>query len=215
MNERRASSSAAAHGFTLVELLVVMLIIGLGIAIVALSVDDNRGQQLLTDARRFANAAAAVADGAVFDPQPWGAQIYRDGAAGEQRIGWRWLHFGDKGWQPQTPPDLEAGGEFGAGVEAVLIVDGEQQPIEALPAARSAPGLPSAKQKSETLKADAPKTAAQAEAMRLTQTTPDLWLAAGETVPFELQLRFEGGETVAIVRGDLLGRVSLEMPDAP
>ena len=119
MTTWRASSSSradAARGFTLMELLVVLLIIGLGIAVVALTVDDNRGQQLLSDARRIANAAAAVSDGAVFDPSPWGAQIYREERDGEEYIAWRWLHYGEKGWQLETPPDLDAGGEFGTGV---------------------------------------------------------------------------------------------------
>ena len=128
MSERCAVISRPG-GFTLVELMVVLLIIGLGIAIVSLTVDDNRGQQLLTDARRFANDAAAVADSAVFDPQPWGAQIYREQRDGEEIIAWRWLHFGDKGWALQAPPDLEAGGAFGRGIDAVLIVDGEERPM--------------------------------------------------------------------------------------
>ncbi len=194
MIDRRASSpSMAERGFTLVELLVVLLIIGLGIAVVALSVDDNRGQQLLTDARRFANETAAVADGAVFDPQPWGAQIYREGEKGEERIAWRWLHFGDKGWALQTPPDLEAGGEFGPGVEAVLLIDGEERLIAPLPKS-AASQTKNQRGKPEPI-------------------APDLWLASGEAVPFALQLRLGDGETVAVVRGDLLGRVSLEAPD--
>lgn len=186
---RRPASSPASSGFTLVELLVVLLIIGLGIALVTLSVDDNRGQQLLTDARHFANDAAAVADGAVFDPSPWGAQIYREQRDGEEHIAWRWLRFGDKGWQLETPPDLDAGGEFGRGVDGVLLVDGTEREIAPLPKA-------------------------SVERRKQEPSTPDIWLAAGEAVPFELQLRFDDGDTIATVRSDLLGRVTLEAADA-
>jgi general secretion pathway protein H len=174
------------RGFTLVELLVVLLIVGLGIAVVTLTLGDNRSQQLVVDARRFANEMAGTIDGAVFDPQPWGVQIYRDGDSDDERIAWRWLHFGDKGWQLETPSALEAGGAFGRGVDAVLVVDGSEREIVPLP-----------------------KPAV--ERQRESPPKPDLWLASGEITPFELQLRLDGGDTVAVVRGDALGRIVLEL----
>ena len=68
----------------------------------------------------------------------------------------------------------------------MLIVDGEERLIEPLP-------KPAVARKKEQK-----------------QIAPDLWLASGEMTPFELQLRFGDGETVAVVRGDLLGRIELE-----
>lgn len=185
MNAGRARSPLA-RGFTLVELLVVLLIVGLGIAVVTLTVGDNRSQQLVVDARRFANEMAGTLDGAVFDPLPWGVQIYREGDSDNERITWRWLQFGDKGWQLQTPSELEAGGAFGAGVDAVLVVEGSEREIVPLP-------RPSVERRREA------------------PPLPDLWLASGEITPFELQLRLDGGDTVAVVRGDALGRIALEL----
>ena len=60
---------STAHGFTLVELMVVIAIIGFASAAVMLSIPDPRGR-LVDDADRFAARLAAVRDDAVVQAQP-------------------------------------------------------------------------------------------------------------------------------------------------
>lgn len=167
---------------------MVVLIVGLGIAVVSLNVGSNRSRQLLVEARALANDTAAVADAAVLDTAPWGLQFYREQAEGKTHIGYRWLRLG-AGWQPQVPPRLDAGGRFQRDVEAVLVVEGSEQPIEPLPpaSARPRPGAPQ----------------------------PHIWMApGGEITPFELRLSLPAEDAAVVVRGDALGRLELVSGDA-
>jgi len=221
----------AARGFTLVEIMVVVLIIGLGIGIVSLSIGGNRPLALRNEARQLANQLAMVTEETTLSGEAWGLQFYRenDRETGAEHISWRWLHYreptsmpsiedvdarrddkktpgnklpGNKlGWQPETPRDLEAGGQFSDTVTAVLEIEGKEVPIEALGDDKSK--TKSAASKSS--KADAEKSGPQ----------PDVWLApGGEMTPFALHLNFIGEQNGPIVRGDALGRIDVETQDA-
>lgn len=170
-------------GFSLLELLVVMLIIGMGIGFVTLMIGTNEPQRLRNSAREFANLTALVEEEAVLTREPWGLQIYRErNDDGEEMIAYRFLRFeGEQGWRTAAPPDAAAGGRFASSVVAVLEVEGAEQLIEPLP------------EKDEDIK-------------------PTVWLApGGEVTPFELRLRFKGDEHGPVVRSDALGRIELDL----
>ena len=122
-----------AAGFSLLELLVVVVIIGLGVAMVTLNIGDNSALLLRNAARELANQTALIAEEAELTNQPWGVQNYRDSVDGTERIAWRWLWFGPKGWQPDAPQDLPPGGHFAAEVSAELSVEGSAVEIGPLP----------------------------------------------------------------------------------
>lgn len=175
------------RGFSLLELLVVVVIIGLGVAIVGLAAGSHRPQELRTAAREFANLTALVAEEAVLTREPWGVQFYRvqndkNHEDGDQ-IAYRWLRFrGDKNsWEVGAPRELPEGGMFARGIVAQLDVEGSAQLIEPLAGDRP--------------------------------PAPTLWLApGGEVTPFFLHLHFAGDETGGIdVRADALGRIQLDL----
>ena len=88
------------RGFTLIEMLVVVLIIGVVMAFVSLSINPTgTADRLNTEARRLEALAGAAADDAVLYGREIGLDITRGG--------YRFLRLGDDGWQPlvgtQTP----------------------------------------------------------------------------------------------------------------
>ncbi|MFT3930037.1 MAG: prepilin-type N-terminal cleavage/methylation domain-containing protein [Spongiibacteraceae bacterium] len=214
------------RGFSLLELLVVVFIIGMGVAIVGVSLGDKKPQELRNNARDFANLTALVEEEAVLSRESWGVQIYRatpaDGTtqadAASEKIAYRFLRLTDRGWLPDHPRDIPAGGEFADGVIVELEVEGAQQLIEPLPKESTASNdLNNNDATDRKIKSDSkekkssdkmPKEKAQQG------NTPTIWLApGGEVTPFELRLHFLGDQHGPIVRSDALGRITAEIND--
>lgn len=197
-------SYANTAGFSLLELLVVVLIIGIGMAIVGIAVGNNKPQELRNNARDFANYTELVEEESVLSREPWGVQIYRVDASDEggEKIAYRFLRLTDNGWLPDHPRDIPASGEFADSVIAELEVEGAQQLIEPLPKDMGDEKTSSEKKRGD--KGDKKESA----------NTPTIWLApGGDVTPFELRLHFKGDEKGPIVRSDALGRIQLEIKD--
>jgi general secretion pathway protein H len=76
------------RGFTLVELMVVLVIIGLAASLVLLSLPE-RGGSLISEAERFAARAKAARDGAILDARPAVLAVGAGGyAIGAEQIAW-------------------------------------------------------------------------------------------------------------------------------
>ena len=176
-------------GFSLLELLVVVMIIGLGVSIIGFAVSNNKPQELRNNARDFANYTAQVEDEAILGREVWGVQIYRDidPKNGTERIAYRFMHRTDKGWLAEAPSDIPVTSYFADNVTALLSVEGAEVAIEPLPKESAA------KEKDKPIE-------------------PTIWLApGGEVTAFELQLHFVGDSAGPIVRSDALGRIELDV----
>lgn len=82
-------------GFTLIELMVVIVIIGLMTAAVVLTVPDQRGR-LLDDAERFAARVLAARDNAVLQSRPMSVWVSASGYGFAERRQGQWTQMNDK-----------------------------------------------------------------------------------------------------------------------
>lgn len=104
-------------GFTLLELMVVLTIIGFISAAVVLAIPDPRGR-VVEDADRFAARVAAARDEAVVTARPMGLWVSTSGYGFERRDGQAWVPFSEK---PFTDTDWKSG------TRALVGRDGRQQ----------------------------------------------------------------------------------------
>ena len=171
-------------GFSLLEVLLVMVLIALIASSAVFMIASNEPQKLRNSAREFANRTALVEEEAILSREPWGLQIYRArNEDGDEWVSYRYLRFrGEQGWQPAAPADMAVDGRFASSVIAILEIEGTEHLIEPLP------------QKDDI--------------------EPMIWLApGGEVTPFELRLRFKDDEekNSLVVRSDALGRIELDL----
>lgn len=85
----------AQNGFTLLELMVVLTIIGFVSAAVVLAIPDPRGR-VIEDADRFAARAAAARDEAVVTASPIGLWVSPSGYGFQRREGGAWVPIEQK-----------------------------------------------------------------------------------------------------------------------
>ncbi len=120
-------------GFTLVELLIVLTILGLLSAAAVVAMPDGRGS-MRGEAERFAARAAAARDRAVIEARPMALVIEPGAYALQRRRGARWERLETFDWGE----DVRASGEgmivfdptgIGDPAQVVLSRDGEQAAV--------------------------------------------------------------------------------------
>jgi general secretion pathway protein H len=89
------SRPAAERGFTLVELMVVLTVIGLASAAAVLAMPDPRGR-LVDEGARFAARVRAAQDSAVITGRPVSVWVTPTGYGFDERRDGRWVALADK-----------------------------------------------------------------------------------------------------------------------
>lgn len=82
-------------GFTLVELMVVVTIIGLAAAVAVWNMPDPRGP-VADEAARFAVRARAAHDAAIVEARPVSLWVTAGGYGFDRRVAGQWVAVGDK-----------------------------------------------------------------------------------------------------------------------
>lgn len=85
-------------GFTLIELMIVITIIGLASAAVVLAMPDPRGR-LTDDAERFAARTRAAHESAIIDARPVSMWVSSGGYGFDRRLRGAWQPIGEKPFQ--------------------------------------------------------------------------------------------------------------------
>ncbi len=116
-------------GFTLVELLAVILILGIVLSMAALSVNRGGREDVVEDiARRVVLVCQALADEAVYRARPLGVDLARDGyRIVEYRAGaWRTATKDDTAYSLELPAGIEfrgpQGGTYAAAEQPDLVL---------------------------------------------------------------------------------------------
>jgi general secretion pathway protein H len=112
---RTSATGTVERGFTLVELLVVLVILGLFSSVVVLALPDPEGP-LAAEAERFAARARAAQERAIMDNRPVALRVDAEGYGFEWTVGGEWRKlsqrpFGDVAWKPGTSAVLANGAE--------------------------------------------------------------------------------------------------------
>jgi general secretion pathway protein H len=89
------------NGFTLVELMVVLVIVGLMSAVVVFAMPDPRGA-LASEAEKFAARALAARDTAIVTARPTRLRADGTGYAFDQRHGGNWVAIADKPFRAEA-----------------------------------------------------------------------------------------------------------------
>jgi general secretion pathway protein H len=97
------------QGFTLIELMVVLVIIGLASAAVVLAMPEPGGS-LAGEAERFAARAKAARDTAILESRAVAVQIGRGGYEVARRREGAWRTEARYDWAERTAPELSGGG---------------------------------------------------------------------------------------------------------
>lgn len=136
-----APDAAEPNGFTLVELLVVLTIVGLLSAAVVVALPEGKGAALV-DAERFAARAKHAQDVAILDSRPISVRVDAAGYGFERRQGTDWAAAGTESlarteWSEGVTPVLANGEPVRIGFDPtgaadpwrLMLRDGEGQAV--------------------------------------------------------------------------------------
>ncbi len=119
----RVARTKEEAGFTLVELMVVIVIMGLLAAVAVLALPPAGGS-LRAEAERMAARAKAAQESALIESRATALQVDAAGYAVSRTRDGAWQEVGRFPWNPGTRPDLA-----GAGLRTVFDATGGADPL--------------------------------------------------------------------------------------
>jgi general secretion pathway protein H len=214
-----------SSGFSLLELLVVVLIIGLAVGLVSFSGGTNKSAyQLREELRLFANTLSLLAEEASLSGDQYGVDFFWDIVEGEEVYGYRWLklekiEIGEDSTDPESGSgtDVTEEAEIGAFKKPENRPTREEwQPYTPIDFEAEKLFSPTYVLRIEVegseLEIKEKLIAEETGALDAQELLPDIWLfSSGEVTPFDLTLvDAEIPEFYQAISVDMLGRMSLE-----
>lgn len=115
--DRRQRRATRASGFTLLEVLVVVFIIGIVLSLAVIAVRDNPAERVETEVRRFASLVTLASQEAVLQSREMAVEVGRDG--------YRFLVLEENAWvEPED--ELLRARELPEGMRIAVSVEGER-----------------------------------------------------------------------------------------
>lgn len=187
------------QGFTLIEIMVVLIIIGIGAALVSLSIGDaTRPQQTKAVARQLYGAMSLALEDAVFLNKQLGLRFDFSGKEQEIAYSYQWLLYdeGTKKWAPMTAEGFDEQ-ELPDFIQIEIEVEGQKIII-------------GGNRKDDTLLA-----VEHDKDDKKPQLYPDLYfLSSGEMQNFTIAINDKNTpESQYMVAGDALGQMTFKRPD--
>jgi len=173
-------------GFTLLEMLVVVVIIGIVLSFSVLSLGgDRRGEELDREARQFTELLRLAAEQTVLSGEEWGVQISTDS--------YRFLVYSDAGWVVQEEDPLFRERTLTQGAELDVELEGREVVLGA------------------NLDTDSEDTADKDDADKLKPTL--FILSSGEISPFVMRFSAKETEQRFEVKVDARGVLTVGTPE--
>lgn len=222
---RRPLSTRTARGFTLIELMVVLVIVGVMVALASLAVGDNRGEAIEREAQRLTALLRLAQDEATLSGQAVALHVSHDGYAFlAQRDPDTWTAMtGDRALGPRKVPEF---------VRLDMLVDGE--PVSPEPdglsggddsgsdnpglSGESGPGLSDSEAQAEAghptpNNAASGRENSRADAEDAGKTPHTVIYPSGEIYPFQLDVAGEEPGPYYRITGEIHGEITLEKRD--
>lgn len=193
-SQKRAFATAAAgRGFTLLEVLAVVFIVGLVLTLAVLSVGHNEDRVLKDEARRIAALLDLARQQAIVESLEMALAVEDDGYRFQVFDGQDWLPMEDDAvLRPRELPD-----------EIELKVEVEGQLVEMMKKAADA----AAEKEGE---AGEDKEAQEKRKKADLHLTRIFLLSSGEMTPFEIIVRYVDREGAYTVTGNAIGEVKVD-----
>jgi len=189
-------------GFTLIEMMVVIFIIGIVASFATLTVGQSQTRVLQDEMKRLQSLLTLGSDEAVLQTEEFALEVYRNG--------YRFMHLEQAQqqweWQPVQDNAIFRARCFPDGVELAAEIEGTPAVLERLDCAAAAAAADAEKNKEEKFASDTLK--------KPEDVPPRIFLlSSGEMTPFELTLSLPDKKSSSRLVGELTGKLTLPTPD--
>ncbi len=192
-------------GFTLIEMMVVIFIIGIVASFATLSVGQSHTRVLQDELRRLQSLLKLASDEAVLQSAELAIEVYRNG--------YRFMHLMQAKdvweWQPLQDQSIFRTRCFPDGIELAAEIEATPTLLEPFDCAAEAA---KAKADAEKAQEEKPATRKTSKSSKPEDAPPRIFLlSSGEMTPFELTLSLPDKSSSRLM-GDLTGKLTQPEP---